>query len=74
MTEVVEKFGYENYAASPLEYTDLYEAKSGREIVENETYNLVDRGDRRVTLRPEMTPTIARMIAAKNREIPRPIR
>jgi histidyl-tRNA synthetase len=74
MTEVVEKFGYENYTASPLEYTALFEAKSGREIVEKETYNLIDRGGREVTLRPEMTPTIARMIAAKNREIPRPIR
>ncbi len=74
MTEVVEKFGYENYTASPLEYTSLFEAKSGREIVEKETYNLVDRGGRDVTLRPEMTPTISRMIAAKNREIPRPIR
>ncbi|PID52447.1 MAG: histidine--tRNA ligase [Candidatus Moraniibacteriota bacterium] len=74
MAEVCERFGYENYAASPLEYTELFEAKSGKEIIENETYNLVDRGNRNVTLRPEMTPTIARMIAAKGVEIPRPIR
>lgn len=74
MAEVCERFGYENYTASPLEYTELFEAKSGKEIVENETYNFVDRGGRRVTLRPEMTPTIARMIAAKGVEIPRPIR
>ena len=74
MSEVCEKYGYENYNASPLEYTELFEAKSGREIVENETYNLTDRGGREVTIRPEMTPTVARMIAAKNREIPRPIR
>ncbi len=74
MSEVCEKYGFENYNASPLEYTDLFEAKSGREIIENETYNLTDRGGREVTLRPEMTPTVARMIAAKDREIPRPIR
>jgi len=74
MTSAAELFGYENYTASPLEYSDLYIAKSGREIVENETYNLTDRGGRRVTLRPEMTPTVARMIAAKEREIPKPIR
>ena len=54
MSEVCERFGYENYNASPLEPSELYEAKSGEEIVQNETYNLVDRGDRRVTLRPEM--------------------
>lgn len=74
MAEVCERFGYENYTASPLEYTELFEAKSGKEIVENETYNFSDRGGRKVTLRPEMTPTIARMIAAKSVEIPRPIR
>ena len=74
MAEVCERFGYENYTASPLEYTELFEAKSGKEIIENETYNLVDRGNRKVTLRPEMTPTIARMIAARGVEIPRPIR
>lgn len=74
MSSAAELFGYENYAASPLEYSDLYIAKSGREIVENETYNLTDRGDREVTLRPEMTPTVARMIAAQQRELPKPIR
>lgn len=74
MADVCERYGYENYNASPLEPTELFEAKSGQEIIENETYNLVDRGDRRVTLRPEMTPTVARMVAAQSRELPRPIR
>ena len=74
MVEVCEKFGYENYTASPLEYAELFEAKSGQEIVENEMYNFKDKGGRKIVLRPEMTPTIARMIAAKNVEIPRPIR
>jgi len=74
MKSVCEKFGYENYNASPLEASELYEAKSGQEIVQNETYNLTDRGDRRVTIRPEMTPTVARMVADQMRELPKPIR
>jgi histidyl-tRNA synthetase len=74
MSSAAELFGYENYTASPLEYSELYIAKSGQEIVDNETYNLIDRGDRSVTLRPEMTPTVARMIAAQVRELPKPIR
>lgn len=74
MADICESFGYENYTASPLEYTELFKAKSGKEIVEKETYNFIDRGERAVTLRPEMTPTIARMISAKNVELPHPIR
>ena len=74
MAEVCERFGYEQYNASPLEASEIYEAKSGEEIIQNETYNLIDRGDRRVTLRPEMTPTVARMVAAQSRALPRPIR
>ena len=74
MKEVCERFGYENYNASPLEPTELYEAKSGQEIVGNETYNMIDRGDRKVTIRPEMTPTVARMVADQMRELPKPIR
>lgn len=74
LKEVVELYGYQDYNASPLEYSDLFIAKSGREIVENETYNLTDRGNREVTLRPEMTPTVARMIAKKGNEISMPAR
>ena len=74
MSEVCERYGYENYSASPLEYSDLFIAKSGREIVENETYNLIDRGGREVTIRPEMTPTVARMVAKKEKELPKPIK
>jgi histidyl-tRNA synthetase len=73
MASSAELFGYENYAASPLEYTDLYTSKSGPEIV-SECYNLVDKGGRNITLRPEMTPTLARMIAAQERELAKPIR
>ena len=66
--------GYEEYQASPLERAELYEAKTSEEIVNEQTYTFTDRGDRRVTLRPEMTPTLARMIAGKRREIPFPAR
>lgn len=74
MRDVVERFGYVEYNASVLEPTELYAAKTGEEIVEEQTYTFVDRGDRSVTLRPEMTPTVARMIAARKRELPFPLR
>lgn len=67
-------WGYEEYNASPLERAELYEAKTSEEIVSEQTYTFIDRGDRRVTLRPEMTPTLARMVAGKRREIPFPLR
>lgn len=69
-----EKYGYEEYGASVLEPAELYRAKSGEEIVNEQTYTFTDRGDREVTLRPEMTPTVARMIAARKRELVSPIR
>jgi histidyl-tRNA synthetase len=66
--------GFEEYNASPLERAELYESKSSEEIVNEQTYTFTDRGDRRVTLRPEMTPTLARMVAAKSRELVYPLR
>ncbi len=74
MREVVESFGYEEYDASILEPTDLYRAKSGEEIINEQTYSFKDRGAREVTLRPEMTPTVARMVAGKKRELTFPLR
>lgn len=71
---VCEQYGYQEYGASVLEPTDLYRAKSGSEIVDEQTYTFEDRGGRDVTLRPEMTPTLARMVAAKSRELSLPIR
>ncbi len=71
---VVEKYGYEEYDASVLEPADLYKAKSGEEIVTKQTYTFIDRGDREVTLRPEMTPTVARMVANKKNELVFPLR
>ncbi len=67
-------WGYEEYNASPLERAELFESKTSEEIVTEQTYTFLDRGERRVTLRPEMTPTFARMVAAKRREIPLPLR
>lgn len=74
MRSTLADWGYEEYNASPLERAELYEAKTSEEIVNEQTYTFTDRGDRRVTLRPEMTPTLARMVAAKRREMPFPIR
>jgi histidyl-tRNA synthetase len=72
--DTLESFGYEKYNASVLEPSALYEAKSGEEIVTEQTYNFKDRGDRMVTMRPEMTPTVARMIAGKKRDLVFPAR
>jgi histidyl-tRNA synthetase len=72
--EVLQQYGFEHYSASILEPSELYESKTSDEIVSEQTYNFVDRGDRKVTLRPEMTPTVARMIAKKQRELSLPIR
>lgn len=74
MEAACELFGYEEYHASILEPAELYESKTSDEIVSEQTYTFTDRGERKVTLRPEMTPTLARMIAAKSREIPLPAR
>lgn len=74
MRKTVESFGYEEYNASILEPAELYKAKTGEEIVNNETYTFKDRGDREVTLRPEMTPTVARMVANKQKELVFPLR
>ena len=69
MARACETFGYEEYASSVLEPAELYRSKTSEEIVNEQTYTFTDRGDREVTLRPEQTPSIARMIAARTREI-----
>lgn len=74
MREVVEAFGYEKYDSSILESTELYKAKSGEEIVNEQSYSFKDRSDREVTLRPEMTPSLARMVAGKKRDLSFPLR
>lgn len=72
--KTVKSFGYEEYNGSILESSELYKAKSGEEIVNKQTYTFIDRGNREVTLRPEMTPTLARMVAHKKRELVFPLR
>lgn len=72
--KTVEKFGYVEYNSSILEPAELYKAKSGEEIISEQTYTFVDRGEREVTLRPEMTPSVSRMVAAKSEELTFPIR
>ena len=74
--ELVERAGYVEYAASILEPSDLYKAKGAdnEEMVSEQTYTFTDRGDREVTLRPEMTPTVARMVAGRRRDLGFPLR
>lgn len=74
MRKAVESFGYEEMNASVLESTELYLSKTSEEIVNEQTYTFKDRGERMVTLRPEMTPTVARMVAARKREFGYPLR
>ena len=68
------QFGYEPYDGPMLEEVDLYRAKSGQELINDQIYSFKDRGEREVAIRPEMTPTLARMVANVHREIPKPIR
>ncbi|MCC6319404.1 MAG: histidine--tRNA ligase [Gemmatimonadaceae bacterium] len=71
--DVARQFGYVEYDGPPLEPLDLYTKKSGDEIV-GQLYNFVDKGDRAVALRPEMTPTVARMVAARANALRKPVR
>jgi histidyl-tRNA synthetase len=71
-----ESFGFERYDASVLEPAILYKSKGAEneEMVNEQTYTFIDRGEREVTLRPEMTPTVARMVAGRRRELSLPVR
>ena len=71
---VVERFGYEEYGAPVLENLEIYAAKSGQELVNDQTYTFTDRGGRTVAIRPEMTPSISRMVAARRQELAYPAR
>ena len=74
MREVCERFGYEEYDAPILEPTELYLSKGNQEIIDEQTYTFKDRGDRSVTIRTEMTPTVSRMVAGKRQELGYPLR
>src|SRR5256886_9081730 len=71
--KVARRYGFREYDGPPLEPLELYTTKSGDEIV-GQLYNFTDKGDRAVALRPEMTPTLARMIAAHARNYKKPIK
>jgi histidyl-tRNA synthetase len=71
--EVARRYGFEEYDGPPLEALELFIEKSGPEIV-TQLFNFTDKGDRQVTLRPEMTPTLVRMLGAKIKELPKPVR
>ncbi len=72
--EVAERFGYEEYDAPILESLEIFLAKTGEEIVNEQTYTFEDRGGRKVVIRPEMTPTVSRMVAAQRQELAYPVR
>ena len=71
--EVARRYGFEQYDGPPLESLELYVEKSGEEIV-RQLYNFTDKGGRAVALRPEMTPTLARMVGAQAGSLRKPIR
>src|SRR3954470_16210262 len=70
---VAGRYGFEEYDGPPLESLEMYTKKSGEEIVQ-QLYTFRDKGDREVALRPEMTPTLARMVAARVQALKKPIR
>jgi len=72
--KVAKSFGYQEYTASLLEPAELYRSKGNDEIVNDQMFTFTDRGDREVALRPEMTPTLARMVAAQRKSLKFPLR
>ncbi len=71
--DVARRYGFREYDGPPLESLELFTTKSGAEIV-GQLYNFKDKGDREIALRPEMTPTLARMVAAHERNYKKPIK
>jgi histidyl-tRNA synthetase len=71
--EAARRYGFREYDGPPLEPLELFTTKSGDEIV-GQLYNFKDKGDRDIALRPEMTPTLARMIASHERAYKKPIK
>jgi histidyl-tRNA synthetase len=72
--DVSTRFGYQEYEGPCLEFLDLYAAKSGEELVKEQAFVFSSPGDDMLTLRPELTPTLARMVAQQQYEIPMPLR
>src|SRR5512136_127907 len=74
MRAAAQSFGYQEYDGPFIETLDLYAAKSGEELVKKQSFVFKDRGGDEITLRPELTPSLARMVAARQSQLPRPIR
>ena len=72
--KVAQLHGYEEYAAPVLEPLEIYTAKSGQELATEQTYTFTDRGDRVVAIRPEMTPSVSRLVAGRRQELGYPAR
>ena len=72
--ESLQTSAFEEYNGPMLETLELYAAKSGEEIADKQTYNFLDRADRRLAIRPEMTPTVARMVAGRMNDLSFPLR
>jgi histidyl-tRNA synthetase len=70
---VAHRYGFVEYDGPPLEPLDLFTKKSGQEIV-GQLYNFKDKGDREVALRPEMTPTLARLVTARHKDFKKPLK
>ena len=71
--DVSDRYGFVEYDGPPLEPLDLFTKKSGQEIA-GQLYNFKDKGDREVALRPEMTPTLARLVTARHRDFKKPLK
>ena len=74
MRQVAESFGYQEYEAPILETLELYASRSGDELVKEQAFAFTDRGGSEITLRPELTLSLARMIAQKQKELNFPVR
>lgn len=74
LRDVAESFGYQEYDAPIIEPLDIYLAKTGEEIVNNQLYSFDDKGGRKVAIRPEMTPSVSRMVAGRRQELAYPLR
>ncbi len=74
MRKTAELFAFEPYDGPLLEEVELYKAKSGEELINDQIYSFTDRGKREVAIRPEMTPTVARMVANVHKQESKPIR
>ena len=72
--KVAKKFGYEEYDAPLIEEAKLYKVKSGEELANNQLYSFTDKGGREIALRPELTPSLARMVVQKKNELTYPLR